>query len=251
MRTPQHAELLTVWERGLDQPAPVVALLLLAVAHPDESAERLAQLTIGQRDRLLLALREQLFGPRLESVVTCPACGERLELSFAVADVRTPAELHQADPPLLLETGSYRVHFRPPNSLDLLAVAESRADPDLSTRRNQLLARCLVTVERAGQLLPAPAPADLPAEVVQAILDAMARADPQAETLLALHCPACGHQWQDLFDILGFLWQEIQTWAYGLVRDVHTLALAFGWGEADILALSPWRRQLYLDLVRS
>ena len=33
------------------------------------------------------------------------------------------------------------------------------------------------------------------------------------------------------------------------LRDVHTLASTYGWREADILALSPWRRQYYLALI--
>jgi hypothetical protein len=34
-----------------------------------------------------------------------------------------------------------------------------------------------------------------------------------------------------------------------MLRDVHALATAYGWREADIVAMSPWRRQVYLDMV--
>jgi hypothetical protein len=34
------------------------------------------------------------------------------------------------------------------------------------------------------------------------------------------------------------------------VREVHLLASAYGWRESDILAMTPWRRQLYLELVQ-
>ena len=77
----------------------------------------------------------------------------------------------------------------------------------------------------------------------------MAQADPQANIQLALGCPACGHSWLALFDIVGFFWREIDTWARRVLRDIHTLALAYGWSEAEILALSPWRRQFYLEMV--
>jgi hypothetical protein len=33
------------------------------------------------------------------------------------------------------------------------------------------------------------------------------------------------------------------------LREVHTLAWAYGWREADILAMSPARRQFYIELV--
>ena len=77
----------------------------------------------------------------------------------------------------------------------------------------------------------------------------MAQADPQADVQLALSCPACSHQWQSVFDIVSFFWSEMNAWAYRILREVHILASAYGWREADILAMSPYRRQLYLKMV--
>jgi len=51
------------------------------------------------------------------------------------------------------------------------------------------------------------------------------------------------------FDILTYLWSEIEDWAQRLLLEVHTLALAYGWSERDILAMSPRRRRLYLEMV--
>ena len=47
----------------------------------------------------------------------------------------------------------------------------------------------------------------------------------------------------------SYLWHEVDAWALRLLRDVHRLARAYSWREADILALSPSRRQCYLDLL--
>lgn len=77
----------------------------------------------------------------------------------------------------------------------------------------------------------------------------MARADPQADVRLAIACPSCGHQWQGIFDIVTFFWSEIESWASRILHEVHLLALAYGWHEREILALSPRRRQFYLDMV--
>ena len=76
----------------------------------------------------------------------------------------------------------------------------------------------------------------------------MAQADPQADLQLAFRCPDCGHEWQPLFDIARFLWQELHAWALHMLREVDTLAASYHWAEADILALSPRRRQAYLEL---
>ena len=64
----------------------------------------------------------------------------------------------------------------------------------------------------------------------------------------ASHCPGCGHDWQPVFDIARFLWQELHAWALHMLREVDTLAASYHWAEADILALSPRRRQAYLEL---
>ena len=81
------------------------------------------------------------------------------------------------------------------------------------------------------------------------VAEAMAQVDSQADVQLDLVCPSCGHQWQATFDIVSFFWSEINAWAYRVLHEVHTLASAYGWREADILALDPGRRQFYLQLV--
>lgn len=241
MRALSAAELLDVWEIGAGQPAVERMLTLLAAACPELPRAALAQLSIGQRDAYLLTLREWTFGPQLRGLATCPACGERLELTFTVAEIRV-APPQPTEGPLTLNVAGYEVQFRLPNSADLLTLEA----PPGPTATNRLLERCLLDVQHGGEVASA---ATLPAEVSEAVVAAMAQADPQADVRLALTCPACGHAWQALFDIAAFFWQEINTWAQRLLREVHRLASAYGWREADILALSPHRRQAYLELL--
>jgi hypothetical protein len=66
--------------------------------------------------------------------------------------------------------------------------------------------------------------------------------------LLDFICPVCGHAGQTLFDIAGYLWEEIRTQAQRLLHEVHALARAYGWREGDILALSAARRRAYLEM---
>ena len=54
-----------------------------------------------------------------------------------------------------------------------------------------------------------------------------------------------------LFDIGYLLWKEIDAWAIRLLRDIHDLALTYGWGEAEILNMNPWRRNCYLEMLRA
>jgi hypothetical protein len=243
MRSLSAAELLKIWEQGMASPPVEKALALLSAACPEQEPEALARLHTGRRDGLLMTLREQTFGPRLVSLATCPACGERLELDVGVADLRV-AEEPSAGAPERLEVavGDYEVSLRLPDSRDLAALA---GGTDLPTLRQKLLERCLLAVRHRGEEEPAGA---LPVAVMEAAMARMAEADPQAEVELALTCPACRHSWLAAFDIVTFFWREIEAWAYRTLREIHTLAAAFGWREDEILALSPWRRQVYLQM---
>jgi hypothetical protein len=233
---------LYVWEWGLAQPPVQRALALLAAACPDIPQDTLAQLSIGQRDARLLTLRVWTFGPQLVSLTTCPGCGESLEQIFRAADIRVAPEVEPAEA-LSLTTADYTVRFRLPNSLDLSAILDHKEIP---SARDLLLERCLLAVQQNSEERSAD---QLPAHVVDAAVEAMAQADPQADVRLALACPACDHQWQAVFDIVSFFWSEIDAWASRILREVHTLASAYGWREADIVAMSPWRRQVYLEMV--
>jgi len=247
MRSLSAWELLNVWEWGQAQPAVQRALALLAAAYPDTSPDALATLSIGERDARLLSLREWAFGPRLDSVTSCPGCGERLELHFQVADLRATAAQAsagaEATGPFSLKVADYKVRFRLPNSLDLSALAERG---DLAQSRGLLLGRCLLSVRRNGEEA---ALDQLPDDVMDAIVKRMAEVDPQADVQLVMTCPACDHCWQMAFDIVSFFWKELDAWAHHTMRQVHTLASAYGWREADILAMSPGRRHYYLRMV--
>jgi hypothetical protein len=250
MQALSASNLLRVWERALGRTAPERALALLAAACPEMSDEELADLSVGRRDRLLFALRERTFGPHMTSLAACDACGESLELSFDVSDISDPDEPQgelpagAADAPeLSVEAEGYAAGFRLPNSGDLVAVARAR---DAAEGRRTLLERCVTRATRAGASVP---PSELPGALVEAVESRMAESDPQADTRLKLDCPACGHHWLASFDVVAYLWSEVNAWAYRLLGEVHSLASAYGWREEDILAMSPRRRHVYLEMV--
>lgn len=241
MRALTAPELLRAWEEGRARPLPDRALLLLSFACPDETRESLLALPVGRRDGRLLRLREWTFGPLFTSLARCPACGERLELSFSVDDVDAAAEPVPAGAELAVAEDGWEVTFRLPTGGDLEALGAGGGDA-----RERLLERCLLGARKNGRSRPVDR---LPARMLDSVVRRMAEADPQADVHTRLGCPACAHAWDATFDIVSFFWAEIEAWAYRTLRDVHVLAGAYGWREADILALSPARRQLYLEMV--
>jgi len=244
MRALSVPELLRVWEIGLAQPAVDRALTLLEAACPDTTRDALAKLSIGRRDASLLTLREWTFGPGMSSIVVCPECGNKVEISFDVSAVRVSPNL-EPGPGVEMAYAEFELQVRPPNSLDLAAIA---AETSANQRRRLLFERCLVNARRAGQ--PATA-GELPDETIDAVAERLAVADPQADVQLEIACPFCGHGWRAVFDIVSYFWSEIEAWAGRLLREVHILASAYGWSERDILALTPARRQFYLEMVEA
>jgi hypothetical protein len=245
MRTLSAAELLDAWESGLPEGPVERALTLLAVAYPEKRRDELERLSAGQRDACLLTLRERTFGPKVACLTSCRGCGEHLDLSFTVADTRAAPG---PEPPraLELEVARHEVRFRLPDSRDLAALAgdkEGRAGG--AAARRLLLQRCILAAQCDGEERSVD---QLAPEILDAVEKRMAQEDSQAVVRLALSCPVCGHQWEAIFDIGSFLWSEIHTWACRILREVHILASTYGWREAEILALSPWRRRFYLEM---
>jgi uncharacterized protein YbaR (Trm112 family) len=241
-------ELLDCWERGWQASPPQRALLLLAAAAPETGVEALARLPIGRRDALLLTLREGIFGPRLLSIVNCPACGERLEFSLDSQALRGQRD-DLLDDRLSVMVSGYFVEFRLPNTLD---VEAGREEHDLATFRHAMLERCLIRARRDVERKESQeslAVEQLPAAVLEAVTAAMEEADPLADICIDLTCPACSQHWPAIFDIADFFWREIDDWARRILRAVHTLAAAYGWSEREILSMSAWRRSIYLEMV--
>ena len=73
--------------------------------------------------------------------------------------------------------------------------------------------------------------------------------DAAAELRFELTCSDCGNRWIALFDIAECTWRELARAAGRIADEVAALASAYGWREADTLAMSRMRRALYLERI--
>lgn len=246
MDSPMHAltpqQILTVWEAGLGQHPVERALTILRHASDGEAPGALAELSLGERDRRLLHVREQTFGRALDAYAECRACGERLEFSLTTDSICVHADKATSNGRLRVD--EVELSLRPADSNDLIAL---RSCSDVQTARVRLMERCIVESRQDGKAIAAGA---LPANVVTFAAARMTELDPQAEVLIDLCCPTCTASQQILFDIPAFFWSEIATCAKRLLREIHLLAHAYCWREADILAMSASRRHCYLAMVQ-
>ncbi|MCK6554662.1 phage baseplate protein [Candidatus Binatia bacterium] len=233
------AQLLDAWEAASAETPLARPLRLLAAVSPDAAPPPFDEMSIGARDAALLALRERTFGPELTCVAACPQCSETLELQFTTDHVRAAEPVGLST----LSAGDYEVSFRLATTSDLVAVA---GEPDVDTARQRLLERCILTPRVRGEECSMEA---VPDEVLSAVVERMGEMDSQANVALSVRCPQCSHEWQTPVDIASFFWAELDAWAVRTLSEVHALASAYGWREADILTMSARRRQAYLSLM--
>jgi hypothetical protein len=236
------ADIVSIWELGQHRPDWSKALIALAPALPEARPSELAALTVGERNAHLLALRRDLIGPVMHAMVKCPVCGEPLEFEQRIDELldgyAAPAEREFS-----FSSGDYAARCRLLTSDDLAYAAALGGEPNA---RLLLIERAMLESSRAGVPIDA---ADVPDKVVDLLSGEIAERDPLAHVAIPLSCAACSHVWTATFQIVPFLWTELDRKARQLLEDVVTLARFYGWSEAQVLELSAARRQYYLDSI--
>lgn len=241
MRTLNSIELFQVWEDGTNFTLTERSLQLLSIACGVPDLNQVADWSIGERDARLLQLREWMFGSTLLNKASCPKCGELLEWTTELEDIRLQVPQQQTLPQTFeLDVEGTHISFRLPNSHD---VFRAYNDPGYAANPQRLIEECVIKVE--GKL----AVGELSPLALDALEQQMEKLDPQADIRMGLTCPACAHEWSASFDIAGYLWTEIDNWAKHVMQEVYLLARSFHWSEKDILSMSPRRRQLYIEMI--
>jgi hypothetical protein len=238
--TLSDGELLAAWEDGAVLPHAERVLPLLR--RDAETGEDVLRWPLGRRDALLLDLHERAFGATLTGTSECPECGEEVELSLPVDQLRTTHADELGEHELVDGATGHRVRFRLLCADDLSAAAR---EPDGEAAERTLLARCVLAAEAAGEPV---AVTDLPPAVTEELGRRMAAADPQGELRLQLDCPECDAGWTTELDPADFVWRELDQRARSTLLEVACLAAAYGWSESEVLALTRERRRAYLEL---
>jgi hypothetical protein len=191
--------------------------------------------TLGERNRRLLALHRDLVGSPLEARVTCGRCGVDSEFEVPVdAILELPGP--EPDAQIAIRVGRRRLVFRLPRMADLEAAGEAASPAEV---RRQVVGHC--RVDGGGGTIP-----ELVAHRLAARFEAL---DPAANIVVNVACSGCGAPLAASVDVAGFVARGIDRLVEGLLREVDTIAAAYGWDEARILALPAWRRRHYVELI--
>jgi transcription elongation factor Elf1 len=206
-------------------PKAVTAVLAAALAElggEGVTEEAVRALAIGDRQFLMRQLSAHLGHDQVWLTAACRRCGESFD--FDVHQSALPVkEASESFPYAATAVGRYRI----PTGADQEAIATIDDDDDAV---QALLARC--TLEGSDGSDPG-------------AQEAMEAASPEVALAAAAVCPACGAKNEVAIDPYLGLRMDGQS----LFMEVHRIASAYHWSEAQILALPRERRRLYLRLI--
>lgn len=211
---PTGSAILDIYGQGMAADPAGRAALLCAAAGGDA-----LRLSIADTDRTILNWLHTAFDGPQEAVLTCEECGEDVE--FTLPDgFALPARKNQGDRLVVVFAGKhYDLRF-----------------PRLGDIRSGTVCRTALCDD---------APWEDPA-FEAAAQSALLEADPGFEIELKLECGACGAVQLRMLDIAGFAWARLEQSARQAVREIAKLARAFGWSEAELTAMTPERRAIWL-----
>lgn len=248
IRIPTGEDELHVLDAGRGRVGKVGALLercLVRLGDEPATPDTSGSLVAGDRDALLLHLRAAAFGNRLDCVLECPACHERMGLELPIDNLLlAPYPDPQGAYEMELD-GGRRVRFRLPTGADLEEAAATNGG---ATGGAVLLRRCLIDMGMSGPL-PPEAEERLEGSLERSIERSMAELDPQAEITIVVGCRECGREVRSILDPAGLILDELAPGHDELYAEVHSLACHYHWSERDILGLEVPRRRRYLDLI--
>jgi hypothetical protein len=199
---------------------------------------RASGLAIGDCDRLFAAIYLQYFGERIEGTALCRNCNEPFESSFSLRDLMASLEddaAAKATGPD--EDGIYTLldgrRFRLPRAEDQYSVIGLEAEKAAAV----LLERCVVE----GDPLESP-------EIIQSAMDEVGAV---LDLDLEATCPKCGALQSVRFDIQTYLLRAFAYEKRFLNHEVHLIAMAYGWGHAEILNLPREDRRAFVRLIEA
>lgn len=221
------------------------------------TAEIVRDLLVGDRDYLVLKLRQITIGDRVEATLLCPnsQCGEKFDIDFDLTQipiqqgnissqvfaVKVPERKTSED-----DDGDryFEVEFRLPNGRDqeelafLIAGSESEA-------ANKLLRSCIQRIDgiKEAQF------AELSSVARGKIESTMAEIAPQIDLEMEAICPECEKVFSFMFNIAQLFLDEIKLNLNQLYKEVHLLAFYYKWSESEILSMTRKKRRSYLELL--
>lgn len=191
------------------------------------------KITVADRDYLMAGIYKYTYGSRIESSLSCSACGEKYDLDFSLDDLIK----HTGGRDKKIRTdeegffcGENGLRFRLPNGEDELAVWGSGPEE----AEKIMLTRCMPQ-NNTGRS--------------EQVMELMEELGPVLTTDISANCPECGSLQIVQFDIQQYLLTKIRNERKKLAAEVHSIAFGYGWSHKEILDLPRSMRQTYAGFI--
>lgn len=223
------------------------------------------QLLVGDRQYLLLKLRQLTFGDRIQSVLSCPwpNCGRAIDIDFNISDIPI-SECQQVLPVYesslsidglslpdclsqSLVSDELKYSFRLPNGADQETCGRLALSSPAHALHN-LLGCCVKkigAIENPGDEIIA----ELPAGLIMNIEQDMEQRAPSLELTMEVDCPECKRSFIAPFELQDFFFGELIINTELLYREVHYLAFHYHWSEEEVMAMPRSKRRQYIDVL--
>lgn len=222
-------------ELRINDTASLLDTLLMDVPGTSVTPGKTRDLAICDCDRLMGAIYQREFGDDIKGTSICTVCNEPFDLSFSLSQLMQ--DLHASSYEKAKgpdESGTYTLsdgsRFRLPTVADQHAVAGM--DPGQATAA--IIERCVVEGAVQDESL---------------LQQTMAEVGATADLDLDAGCPHCGGEQSVHFDIQRYLLRTLSDERKFLYREIHTLAVMYGWSHHEILSLSREERRTYVHLI--
>lgn len=197
-----------------------------------------SELTVGDRDRTLVAIYKNTYGSKVESVVNCNTCNQPFDVDFVldemVDSLRPREDIKKEDiNGRFVYTTDTNLSFRLCTGVDELAVMGM----DAAQAEEEVMRRCLLEgdLDTAQSELP----------------ELMEKVAPLINTEFDTACPNCQVKQKFRFNLQQYLLNSLLQEKKQLAIEVHSIATAYAWGLTEILELPRTQRRMYMKILDS
>ena len=171
-----------------------------------------SRMLIGDRDYLLLWLRQTTIGDRVDQVMRCPnpGCAKKVDVEFFISElpvhrveeVRENYEFELSQPAFSDDPASNRGSLRLPTGQDQAFLAQFVAEGEGSTN-TRLFSRIVLRMGKRAKIFEEDLRA-MPLRLRQELAEQVRRVSPGPDLRIDVPCPHCGADMTYPFDLRNF-----------------------------------------------
>ncbi len=202
-------------------------------------------LTVGKRIQCLAAIVTAGGVSEMNLRLHCreESCKELMEIALTMEDI---TGMHQSaeEGACLIPFGGRDYTFRKPTARDQMEWLKQTYPGEEAAAEAMMR-----TLHIPGEATRANGEIPTGSQWITAVNEGMKNQDPLVTMEMILFCPACNkenHYEPDLEELTLTKLHKIQQ---GQLNNIHKLASRYHWSEAQIMALTPSRRNYYLTLI--